>query len=118
MQITLPVLESHLRSLKLLAFHLLCRGFILVAVGAVAVANVPAADWPQYMHDAAHTADCREERLTLPLHLAACVTLDDAILTSPAVVGNGHILADVLQVQPDQRGDIGFVFNNQGMSGH
>lgn len=42
------------------------------------------------MGDAAHTASARDERLSLPLHVAARVMLDDAVLTSP-VVSDGRV---------------------------
>ena len=41
-----------------------------------------AADWPQFMRDAAHTGDAADEALRLPLGLVAQVKLDDAVLTS------------------------------------
>ena len=66
-------------------------GILAATLGSLAVpAGSLAADWPQYMRDAAHTANARGERLSLPLHFAARVELDDAILTSPAVV-NGLV---------------------------
>ncbi|MCZ6657561.1 MAG: PQQ-binding-like beta-propeller repeat protein [Gammaproteobacteria bacterium] len=66
----------------------------MATLGAVAVPTASAADWTQYLRDAAHTADARDERLTVPLHLAACVALDDAVLTSPAVVGDRVYVVD------------------------
>ena len=36
------------------------------------------------MRDACHTADARDERLRLPLHVAASVRLDDAVAMNPA----------------------------------
>src|SRR5262245_27608856 len=45
-----------------------------------------AADWPQFMRDAAHTGDAPNETVQLPLGLAAHVKLKDAVLTSAAVV--------------------------------
>ena len=50
------------------------------------------------MLNAAHTADARDERLAAPLQLAACVKLDDAILTSPAVVGGRVYVVDQMGV--------------------
>jgi len=44
-------------------------------------------DWPQFMHDAQHTGDAYNERLDRPLVLKAQIKLDDAVLSSPAVVG-------------------------------
>src|SRR5262245_3859213 len=43
-------------------------------------------DWPQFMRDSAHTGDAADEALRLPLELVAQVQLDDAVMTSPAVV--------------------------------
>jgi outer membrane protein assembly factor BamB len=50
---------------------------------------IAAADWPQFMRDSAHTGDAADENLRLPLGLVAQVKLDDAVLTSAAVV-KGH----------------------------
>ena len=47
-------------------------------------------DWPQFMRDSEHTGDASGEVLDLPLALIAQVKLDDAVLTSPAVVGGGY----------------------------
>ena len=67
-------------------------------LAAVWLGLVPAAasgaDWPQFMRDAAHTGDAAGEVLRLPLGLAARVQLDDAILTSPAVVGGRVYVVD------------------------
>ena len=46
-----------------------------------------AADWPQFMRNSAHTGDAADEELRLPLALMAQVRLDDAVMTSAAVVG-------------------------------
>ncbi len=91
---TSPARDSQLTSLSFASFHLLCCGLIVATLGAVAVPTASAADWTQYLRDAAHTADARDERLTVPLHLAACVALDDAVLTSPAVVGDRVYVVD------------------------
>lgn len=53
-----------------------------------------AADWPQFMRDAAHTGDAAEENLHLPLGLVAQVKLDDAVLTAPAIVGGKAYVVD------------------------
>lgn len=47
---------------------------------------VAAADWPQFMRHATHTGDAADESLRLPLGLVAQVKMDDAVLTSAAVV--------------------------------
>ncbi|QDU31387.1 Quinohemoprotein alcohol dehydrogenase ADH-IIG precursor [Anatilimnocola aggregata] len=53
-----------------------------------------AADWPQFMRNSEHTGDAAEEALQLPLGLATCVRLDDAITTSPAVVNGTVFVVD------------------------
>ena len=60
----------------------------------VLVTTPVAADWPQFMRDSQHTGDAAEESLRLPLGLAACVKLDDAVTTSPAVVGGRVYVVD------------------------
>ena len=96
---TSPATDSQSTSLSSASFHLLCRGIVAAALGTAALANVNhAADWPQYMRDAAHTADARDERLSLPLHVAARVALDDAVLTSPAVAGGRVYVVDQMGV--------------------
>src|SRR5436189_1814392 len=56
--------------------------------------EVIAADWPQFMRGPEHTGDAAEEPLRLPLNLATCVKLDDAVTTSPAVVGGRVYVVD------------------------
>jgi outer membrane protein assembly factor BamB len=53
-----------------------------------------AGDWPQFMHDSEHTGDADDERLEMPLELVAQIKLDDAVLTSPAVVGGRAYVVD------------------------
>src|SRR5215470_15296831 len=53
-----------------------------------------AADWPQFMRTSAHTGDAADEVLRPPLGLVAQVKLDDAILTSPAVVAGRAYVVD------------------------
>src|SRR5471032_1175632 len=54
---------------------------------------VAAADWPQFMRNAAHTGDAADESLRLPLGLTAQVRLEDAVLTSAAVVqGRAYVV--------------------------
>jgi outer membrane protein assembly factor BamB len=62
----------------------------LVVIGT----RCPAADWPQFMRNPAHTGDAADEELRLPLGLAAQVRLDDAVMTSPAVVGGRVYVID------------------------
>lgn len=61
---------------------------VLVACGLAGA--VIANDWPQFMRDAQRTGDAAEQRLRFPLGCVTAVPLDDAILTSPAVV-NGVV---------------------------
>lgn len=60
--------------------------FTAVILLIATATSVRAADWPQFMRDAAHTGDAAEETLRFPLGLAAHIKLDDAVLTSAAVV--------------------------------
>ena len=54
---------------------------------------VAAADWPQFMRNAAHTGDSADESLRLPLGLTAQVKMEDAVLTSAAVVqGRAYVV--------------------------
>jgi hypothetical protein len=71
-------------------------GYGILATFAVALIGTAsrAADWPQYMRDACHMADARDERLKLPLHVAASVRLDDAVLTSPDIVAGRAYVVD------------------------
>jgi len=62
--------------------------FLLLAAPA------PASDWPQFMRDSAHTGDAVDEALVMPLGLIAQVKLDDAVMTSPAVVGGLAYVVD------------------------
>ena len=59
-----------------------------------AARGASAADWPQFMHDAARTGDADDEVLKLPLGLLAQVRLEDAVTTSPAVVGGKVYVVD------------------------
>lgn len=53
-----------------------------------------AADWPQYMRGPEHAGDATEETLRLPLGLATCVKLQDAVTTSPAVIAGRIYVVD------------------------
>ena len=46
------------------------------------------------MRDSQHTAHAQNEKLTLPLRIESAVALDDAILTSPAVVAGRAYVVD------------------------
>jgi len=72
---------------------LLSLPFVLT-LAATGPGEAGAADWPQFMRDSAHTGDAADEALTLPLGLVAQVRLDDAAMTSPAVVGGLAYVVD------------------------
>ena len=57
-------------------------------------AELSAADWPQFMRGPEHAGDAADETLPLPLGLATCVQLDDAVTTSPAVVAGRVYVVD------------------------
>jgi outer membrane protein assembly factor BamB len=61
---------------------------------SMAALPAPAADWPQFMRTSEHTGDAADEALALPLGLVAQVKLDDAVMTSPAVVGGLAYVVD------------------------
>ncbi len=63
------------------------------AISAAAIAASPS-DWPQFMKTASLTGDAGQQRLETPLDLVAQVKLDDAILTSPAVVDGRAYVVD------------------------
>src|SRR5262245_44780044 len=54
----------------------------------------PTSDWPQFMRVPEHTGDAAAESLAFPLGLVAQVRLDDAVLSSPAVVGDRAFAVD------------------------
>ncbi len=68
-------------------------GAALAALLALCPAT-PAADWPQFMRDSAHTGNAPDETVKTPLGLAARVKLDDAVMTSPAIVGGDAYVVD------------------------
>ena len=53
-----------------------------------------ASDWPQFMRVPEHTGDAGAEALAFPLGLVAQVRLGDALLSSPAVVGDRAFVVD------------------------
>ncbi len=67
---------------------------VLIALFPCTVIPVHGIDWPQFMCNAQHNGDAWEEQLDLPLHLNAQVELDDAILSSPAIVGGRIYVVD------------------------
>jgi len=48
---------------------------------------VKAGDWPQFMLNSEHNGNAEHEELKFPLGLEAQIKLDDAVTTSPAIVG-------------------------------
>jgi len=76
---------------KLVEFSLLLGLVVTIPFRAD---SVQSADWPQFMRSAEHTGDAAEEALPLPLELAVCVQLDDAVTTSPALAGGKVYVAD------------------------
>jgi len=90
--------------MRLSKFPILALALVLTAGRGASAADLPSpaeagyakADWPQFMRDAAHTGDAAEEALQLPLGLGTRVQLDDAILSSPAVVGGRVFVVDQL----------------------
>ena len=69
-------------------------GSVCLALAVAAAGNVGAADWPQFMRVPERTGDASDEPLRLPLKLSTFVRLDDAILSSPAVVGARVFVVD------------------------
>ncbi len=64
---------------------------------AALLASPPArrdSDWPQFMRVSERTGDASEEALSPALGLEARVRLDDAVMTSPAVVGDSAYVVD------------------------
>lgn len=68
-------------------------GVWLLGYGCAGV-EATAADWPQFMRGPEHTGDAPNETLRLPLGLATCVKLDDAVTTAPAVVAGRVYVVD------------------------
>jgi len=66
----------------------------VIAAFLLGVGPASASDWPMFQRDAAHTGDAAEETLRLPLKLATCVRLEDAVTTSPTVVGGRVYVVD------------------------
>jgi outer membrane protein assembly factor BamB len=71
---------------------LLAVGLALLALPVRRAAR--AADWPQFMRTPEHTGDAAGESLRLPLGLAVCVRLEDAVTTAPAVAGGKVYVVD------------------------
>ena len=67
---------------------------LAACLAALVLSPLRAADWPQFMRSAEHTGDAADEELRLPLGLAAQVKLNDAVLTSPAIVAGRAYVVD------------------------
>ena len=67
---------------------------VLIALFPCTAIPVQGIDWPQFLRNAQHNGDAWEEQLDLPLRLNAQVELDDAILSSPAIVGGRIYVVD------------------------
>lgn len=67
---------------------------VVLCLGWAFGVEARAADWPQFMRSAQRTGDASDEALEFPLGLVAQVRLDDAILTSPAVVSGRAYVVD------------------------
>lgn len=67
---------------------------IFTFLATIAAFTSQAADWPQFMRNAKKTGDAPDEHLDMPLNLLAQIQLDDAILTSPVVVGGQVYVVD------------------------
>jgi outer membrane protein assembly factor BamB len=71
------------------------RGILAAAILiSAAPQEPPPADWPQFMRDPSHTGSAADESLRTPLGLALRVRLDDAVLTSPALVAGRAYVVD------------------------
>lgn len=76
-------------------YSLLLAGLVVAVFGAdLAFTD----DWPQFMRSAEHAGDAGNEAFQLPLKLTVCVQLDDAVTTSPAIVGGKVYVADQMGV--------------------
>lgn len=77
---------------------MVARLLISISVALVLVPACHAGDWPQFMRSGEHSGDAPDEELKLPLGLLAQVKLDDAVLTSPAIVAGRAYVVDQMGV--------------------
>ena len=77
-----------------MSFRKIYIQIVVMALFPYTVAPVRAMDWPQFMGNAQRNGDARGEQLDLPLHLNAQIELDDAVLSSPAIVGGQIYVVD------------------------
>ena len=77
-----------------MSFRSLCIQIVVLAVFPYTVVPIPAIDWPQFMGTPQHNGDAGEEQLDLPLYLNAQIKLDDAVLSSPVIVGGRIYVVD------------------------
>jgi outer membrane protein assembly factor BamB len=71
-----------------------CAFAVLILLSGFASSRTSGADWPQFMRGPEHAGDAAGETLRLPLGLATCVKLDDAVTTAPAVVAGKVYVVD------------------------
>lgn len=67
---------------------------LCAAIALCFTASLASGDWPQFMRNSAHTGDAADETLRWPLKLVAQVKLDDAVVSSPAVVDGRAYVVD------------------------
>jgi len=77
-----------------MALRNVCIRVVVMALLPFTVGPVQGIDWPQFMCNAQHNGDAREEQLDPPLHLNAQVRLDDAVLSSPVIVAGRIYVVD------------------------
>jgi outer membrane protein assembly factor BamB len=71
------------------------RGFLVAVLLLPAAApQETATNWPQFMRVPEHTGDAAAETLSFPLGLVARARLEDAVLSSPAVVDDRAYVID------------------------
>lgn len=82
-------------------------GLLCVLFLVLLAIPLKAGDWPQFMRSAQRTGDAVDEQLQFPLALVAQVELDDAVLSSPAVVDGRAYVVDQMGtaycIDPDAR---------------
>ncbi len=69
---------------------------MMILFALLAALQERSSDWPQYMRTSEHSGDAAQEILSFPLGLVARIRLEDAVLSSPAVVGERAYVVDQL----------------------
>jgi len=99
------------------ASRLLIRSLLFLAATAASSLWSNAADWFQYQHDAEHTGNAVDARITLPLKLVAAVPLTDAVFAAPAIA-DGRVFAldgsGVMHCLDQRTGDPIWTFSSEG----